>query len=628
MNIEELIRRVLQGDLDYVNGAWFIMRQETSVNKIKHYDPEQMYEVSEEKVVTNWVQDVKVPVDFVNEEWFQIAAIRKTPANIKRFDYLASDAVWKRLLDMGGENLRYLTPQTPEMKAYAKELSVKNIGYFDSFTEQDVKELLMQDGFFIKASNGAWFVYKKNRSDGVEKKLCSLRVEDSINADFFYNKAIENDPNAAEAIVEMAKKGKIKPYKFVIEHWNMPQFKKGIAELAKRKYKEAVDIVLQNPNEVDFFQCILNIARTGKNVEARNFVFQNIDNAMCWDCIMGLAEDGDRDAQNLVLNHLDKPGSLKCVVNLAAKGKGDGRVFDVLYENAENVDCWHYILELAKNRIPRAIDIVCEHPENVEGWSCILKLAKNLVPRAIDAVCEHPENCEGWSCILELAKNRIPRAIDIVCEHPENVEGWSCILELAKNRVPRALDIVCKYPENAGGWSCLLELAKEGDGRATEVILRSQRLDLITCLAENGNRIAVRLVLASKELESVMKLAIKGNPEAKQVVLHSNDPKYIMKFAEDGDSNAVNMILQSNHLESIAKLALNGESRAIDRVLNSDDYETIAKLAETIARLALDGNSRAVRKSFENSKCKSYISKWSNAGDIRAKQVIRKWYQR
>ncbi|WP_295057184.1 hypothetical protein [uncultured Fibrobacter sp.] len=37
------------------------MRQETSVNKIKHYDPEQMYEVSEEKVVTNWVQDVKVP---------------------------------------------------------------------------------------------------------------------------------------------------------------------------------------------------------------------------------------------------------------------------------------------------------------------------------------------------------------------------------------------------------------------------------------------------------------------------------------------------------------------------------------------------------------------------------------
>ena len=565
MNTEELIRRVLQGNLDYVNGAWFIMRQETSVNTIKHYDPEQMYEVSEEKVVTNWVQDVKVPADFVNEEWFQIAAIRKTPANIKRFDYLASDAVWKILLDMGGENLRYLTPQTPEMKAYAKELSVKNIGYFDSFTEQDVKELLMQDGFFIKASNGTWCVYKKNRSDGVEKKLCSLRVEDSINADFFYNKAIENDPNAAEAIVKMAKKGKIKPYKFVIEHWNMPQFKKGIAELAKRKYKEAVDIVLQNPNEVDFFQCILNIARTGKNVEARNFVFQNIDNAMCWDCIMGLAEDGDRDAQNLVLNHLDKPGSLKCVVNLAEKGKGDGRVFDVLYENAENVDCWHYILELAKNRIPRAIDIVCEHPENVEGWSCILKLAKNLVPRAIDAVCERPENCEGWSC--------------------------------------------------------LLELAKEGDGRATEVILRSQRLDLITCLAENGNRIAVRLVLASKELESVMKLAIKGNPEAKQVVLHSNDPKYIMKFAEDGDSNAVNMILQSNHLESIAKLALNGESRAIDRVLNSDDYETIAKLA-------LDGNSRAVRKSFENSKCKSYISKWSNAGDIRAKQVIRKWYQR
>ena len=565
MNTEELIRRVLQGDLDYVNGAWFIMRQETSVNKIKHYDPEQMYEVSEEKVVTNWVQDVKVPVDFVNEEWFQIAAIRKTPANIKRFDYLASDAVWKRLLDMGGENLRYLTPQTPEMKAYAKELSVKNIGYFDSFTEQDVKELLMQDGFFIKASNGAWFVYKKNRSDGAEKKLCSLRVEDSINADFFYNKAIENDPNAAEAIVEKAKNGAVKPYKFVIEHWNMPQFKNGIVEFAKRKYKEAVDIVLQNPNEVDFFQCILNIARTGKNVEARNFVFQNIDNAMCWDCIMGLAEDGDEYAHNLVLNHLDKPGSLKCVVNLAAKGKGDGRVFDVLYENAENVDCWHYI--------------------------------------------------------LELAKNRIPRAIDIVCEHPENVEGWSCILELAKNRVPRALDIVCKYPENAGGWSCLLELAKEGDGRATEVILRSQRLDLITCLAENGNRIAVRLVLASKELESVMKLAIKGNPEAKQVVLHSNDPKYIMKFAEDGDSNAVNMILQSNHLESIAKLALNGESRAIDRVLNSDDYETIAKLA-------LDGNSRAIRKSFENSKCKSYISKWSNAGDMRAKQVIRKWYQR
>lgn len=593
MNTEELIRRVLQGNLDYVNGAWFIMRQETSVNTIKHYDPEQMYEVSEEKVVTNWVQDVKVPADFVNEEWFQIAAIRKTPANIKRFDYLASDAVWKILLDMGGENLRYLTPQTPEMKAYAKKLSVKNIGYFDSFTEQDVKELLMQDGFFIKASNGTWCVYKKNRSDGVEKKLCSLRVEDCAAADFFYNKAIENDPYAAEAIVEKAKNGAVKPYKFVIEHWNMPQFKNGIVEFAKRKYKEAVDIVLQNPNDEEFFQCIVNMARTGKNVDARNYVFQNIDNAMCWDCIMGLAEAGDEYAHNLVLNHLDKPGSLKCVVNLAAKGKGDGRVFDVLYENAENVDCWHYILELAKNRIPRAIDIVCEHPENVEGWSCILKLAKNLVPRAIDTVCEHPENADGWPCLLELAKNRIPHAIDTVC----------------------------KYPEIPGGWPCLLELAKEGDGRATEVILKSQRLNLITCLAEKGNPDAVRLVLASKELGSVMKLAIKGNPEAKQIVLQSNDLKYIMKFAMNGDPDAVSMILQSNHLESIAELALNGESRAIDRVLESDKYETIAKLA-------LDGNSRAIRKSFENSKCKSYISKWSNAGDLRAKQVIRKWYQR
>ena len=541
MNTEELIRRVLQGDLDYVNGAWFIMRQETSVNKIKHYDPEQMYEVSEEKVVTNWVQDVKVPADFVNEEWFQIAAIRKTPANIKRFDYLASDAVWKSLLDMGGENLRYLTPHTPEMKAYAKELSVKNIGYFDSFTEQDVKELLMQDGFFIKASNGAWFVYKKNRSDGAEKKLCSLRVEDSINADFFYNKAIENDPNAAEAIVEMAKKGKIKPYKFVIEHWNMPQFKKGIAELAKRKYKEAVDIVLQNPNEVEFFQYIVNMARTGKNVDARNFVFQNIDNATCWDCIVGLAESGDEYAHNLVLNHLDKPGSLKCVVKLAEKGKGDGSIFDVIYENVGNVDCWHYILEMAKNRIPRAID----------------------------TVCEYPENGEGWLCILEMAKNRIPRAIDTVCEHPENADGWSC----------------------------LLELAKEGVGCATEVILKSQRLDLIRCLAENGN------------------------PDALRLALQTNDLEYIMKLAKNGVSDAVSMILESNLLECIAELALNGDSRAIDRVLESDDYNTIVKLA-------LNGDSRAIRKSFVTRECKSYISEMRNAGDLRAREVIRKWYQR
>ena len=94
-----------------------------------------------------------------------------------------------------------------------------------------------------------------------------------------------------------------------------------------------------------------------------------------------------------------------------------------------------------------------------------------------------------------------------------------------------------------------------------------------------------------------------------------------MKLAKNGVSDAVSMILESNLLECIAELALNGDSRAIDRVLESDDYNTIVKLA-------LNGDSRAIRKSFVTRECKSYISEMRNAGDLRAREVIRKWYQR
>lgn len=614
MNKEEFLQRVKQGKLGYADGAWFIMKQYTSVNKIKHYDPEQMCDVYEEQVSTNWLRDVNVPIDFVNEEWFQIEAIQRDPANIKHFDYLASDAVWKKLLDMGGKNLQYLTPQTSEMQAYAKDLSVENIGYFDSFTEEDVKELLMQDGIFIKAWDGAWSVYKKNRSGSAEKELCWLRLEDCIDTDFFYNKAMENDPYAADAIVKLAQKGEAKPYQFVLRHWSVPQFKNGIVELAKLKRKEALDIVFQNPNEREFLQCIVNMVRAGENVDARKFVFQNIDNATCWDCIVGLAEDGDEDAHNLVLNHLERPRSLEYVVKLVKNGTGDGRLLDAIYENAENVDCWRYI--------------------------------------------------------LDLAKNRIPRAIETVCKYPEDAKGWSCILELARNRVPRAIDTVCYYPEHAGGWSCILELAQEGAGRATEVILKSQHLYLISCLAEHGNSDAVRLVLASKDLESVMKLAMKDNPdavrfvldskdlesvmklalkgnsEAKQIVLQSNNLDYITELAMKGESDAIKMVLQPPHhweyimklaLEknssavlvvlrhgssmNIAKLALKGISLAISQVLESDDYETIAQLA-------MNGDSRAVGKVFGNRECRSYISEWADAGDERAKQIMKACYRR
>ena len=126
MEKEELVKKVKQGKLGYANGVWFIMKHLTSVNRIKHYDPEQMCDVYEEQVVTNWVQDVNVPADIVNEEWFQIEAVQREPANIKHFDHLASDAVWKKLLDIGGENLQYLKHQTPEMQAYAKELNAES----------------------------------------------------------------------------------------------------------------------------------------------------------------------------------------------------------------------------------------------------------------------------------------------------------------------------------------------------------------------------------------------------------------------------------------------------------------------------------------------------------------------
>ena len=51
-------------------------------------------------------------------------------------------------------------------------------------------------------------------------------------------------------------------------------------------------------------------------------------------------------------------------------------------------------------------------------------------------------------------------------------------------------------------------------------------------------------------------------------------------------------------------------------------------LLECIAELALNGDSRAIRKSFVTRECKSYISEMRNAGDLRAREVIRKWYQR
>jgi hypothetical protein len=93
MEKEQLVQKIKQGKLGYVNGVWFVMKRLTSVNEIKRYDPEQMCDVYEEQVATSWVREVDVSYNCVNEEWFQIEAIQKEPANVRYFESLASDAV-------------------------------------------------------------------------------------------------------------------------------------------------------------------------------------------------------------------------------------------------------------------------------------------------------------------------------------------------------------------------------------------------------------------------------------------------------------------------------------------------------------------------------------------------------
>ncbi len=619
MNAEEIKKIVAQNALKFDNGHWFVMVQQVHEKTIKNYNPEIMYEESRNVTFFDWTKGTMIPISCESEEWFQIEAIRKEPANVCYFKRLASDRVWKLLLEQNGEYLRYLKPQTQEMKAYAKRINPENIALFDEISLSDAKELLMQKNIAIRPSTVGWAVVKKIGNG--EKELCILPVEQYSDVDFFYRKAIECDINAAGYIVELAKRN-VKPFNFILKNLGVTKFKEGIVEFAKSNDLDALKIIFQNPKEEIFLPYIVYLARTNRKKEgdeARNFVFQNIDIEKCWNCIVGLATDGDESAFGIVLNNSYKSGGLKCVAKWALNK--DPRAMDVVFNHFDDASCRSCILKLAQSE-QRAKAIVYKHLDFNDCWSCVMNLAKNGNYDAIEKVLQNPNRDGAEGCIDYVMGRGFFKpfmdynneyAISYVLNHPEKINGIKWIVDLARKGNKDAQNSVFQHIYNAECQQYIIEMAQQGNEHAKELLPRLATIG-VSCAATALNK----GVSDDDNWANIILLAMRGNGDAVQKVLARPEKdgywQYIAYSAKNGNLNSKKMVFEhcadnKDCLQCIIDLSEKGNMDAKTKLLE----------------LAKNGVPRVIEYILENPKRPGYwqiVIENAQKGDLKSQEIV------
>lgn len=205
----------------------------------------------------------------------------------------------------------------------------------------------------------------------------------------------------------------------------LKQKKEIIIDKARGNDPNALEIIFSNPKDDAFLRFIVVRARTDKGKlgeRAREFVYRNENLERCWDCIVGMASDGNKYAFEIVLKNVDRFGSLKCIAEWASK---DPRALKIFFEHFDDRNCWANIVSLAKEGYRDAIEIVLQNIGRDGAEPCIVDVVKKpgffkdflnkKNQNAISFARKHPEYLDSMEYFIDCARNGDEDASPIGC---------------------------------------------------------------------------------------------------------------------------------------------------------------------------------------------------------------------
>lgn len=512
-NRELLIEEIRKNALKFENGQWWTFREDIRYDTQSRYDPETQHEEVQEILRRVLVRDKNLS-EYADDEWFQLEAVNKDTSNIQNISN-PSAAVWKNALQKDSSCIRFINPQTAEMQAFAKNLSVDSIRFFSPIYEEDAKLFMQQEGIFVKKNPDGWCFYKRTKF-GNDERMCFVPLEKYNDKYFFFIKSLSRNPDVVSNIVDLAERKDKNAFDFVKTHLDEKMFRICILKQAKRGDDGALEVVLNNDDKREFLLYIIELARNDEQM--KQIVFRHPEDKDCWRYILELAEQNHEGAIQVILDNFEKGGyALDSIVDLARKG--NSKAEQIVLQHPEDGDCWNYILELANRNDERvksiilnnfsrndlnyiakyaimgdsdAIEIALGYPEDEYCWSFILDLAKRCDERAKRIVMSDISKDGVLDCVAIYAAQGDSEAIRIAFQHLENESCCRSIKELVQKGDGTLRKELFDNLDNDWYFKCVLELAKGGDLDAENAVIenakKSLRLKNVVELAESGNK--------------------------------------------------------------------------------------------------------------------------------------------
>ena len=371
--------------------------------------------------------------------------------------------------------------------------------------------------------------------------------------------------------------------------------KNDIIERAKKKDPNALEMIFSNPKDDDFLRFIVVRARTDKGEvgeRARDFVYKNQNLERCWNCIVGMALDGNKYAFEIVLKNSDRLGSLKCIASWALK---DPRAESFVLQHASDAEYWSYIVNFAKEGACDAIEKVLRNCNRNGAIECIDYVIK-----------------QGY--FKDLLNKKNESAISFALEHPKYLDSMEYIIDRARKGDKNAEDIVLRNIHDFKFQNKIFKLIQQRDEWAMKKLLQ---------IAKLGNVDAARYILANPQKKEywpyIVYKAEKGDLKSKKWLFdHCTDNneclQFVIDWSERGDLNARKKLLE---------LARNGARRVIEFILEKPGRPIYWQfVAEKAQKGDLKYREIVYQHYFDNYICRQAVIDMANSGIESAKKTI------
>ena len=563
MEKEELIRLVQKDTLKYEQGKWLLKKLHTSVNKIERYDPEQMCVFYEDYPVSTWIW-VEIPREYEAEEWFQILIVRKCPSVIQYLKQIASEAVWRELIENSDDwscasELRTRLDSPYVLLDYAQKGDDKALRFILRYAEWDRFQSIVVKLAKMNNRGALDAIYRAPHENLYFQYLKQLALVDKDpEAREFILKEYE-DQRCRSCIVKMAENGLESAIEVVLKYENeYEEFQLAIVELAKLKNRDALDAVYREPQKELYFRCVEYLALECKDIEAREFILKKHGDQQYRNCIIKMAEDGLEPAVEIVLQYENDPDAKQCIENMIESGvigslKNNEIVCDFLLNNSEKWDEINKVgkllsaMKLADKGDPVAKKCVCDYARKGEL-------------KAIDFVLSNLKDDDCWLCFASLAQmNENSKVAAKVLENKQYImdfadEGDECARNIVLGSVQYTDIEKCHHA---------LQWAIEEDPCAIRFILESSRNDLVEELAANGNIDALKILVMDGKLSAI------------ELVAQMGDWDTIKESAKQGKINAIKVLLENERIKDIDEIIVAGGRNIIESINNLGCLEKI-----------------------------------------------------